>query len=91
MNESALIAWTSLYIAVGIMAILCALLASIVTACDWRSGNWKPSITTKFDKLLLLPKILFRWQLNYLKGAPAILLIALYYAWSIGFSVFWDF
>jgi hypothetical protein len=51
-NESALIAWTSLYIAVGIMAILCALLASIVTACDWRSGNWKPSITTKFDKLL---------------------------------------
>ena len=91
MNEPALVAWTSLYIAVGTMAFLCALLASIVTACDWHSGHWKPSFITKFDKLLLLPKIWFRWQLNYLKGAPAILLITFYYACSIGFSVFWDF
>ena len=28
--------------------------------------------------------------LNYLKGAPVILAISVYYAWHVGFSVFWN-
>ena len=61
-----------------------------VTADDWRTRRWRPALTSKLDKTLLLPKVWLRWQVNYLKGAPVILAIALYYAWSVGFSVFWD-
>lgn len=90
MKPEALIAWTSLYIAVGIMALFCAVLAVAVTADDWRTGRWRPALASHIDKTLLLPKIWLRWQINYLKGAPIILVIAIYYAWSVGFSVFWD-
>ncbi|MEM6409951.1 MAG: hypothetical protein AAF683_00280 [Pseudomonadota bacterium] len=90
MKQEALIAWTSLYIAVGIMALLCAVLSVLVTADDWRTDRWRPSVETRLDKTLLLPKIWLRWQLNYLKGAPVIIAITLYYAWNVGFSVFWD-
>lgn len=90
MKYEALIAWTSLYIAVGIMALICALLSVVVTADDWRAGRWRPSLETGLDKTLLLPKIWLRWQVNYLKGAPVILAISIYYAWHVGFSVFWD-
>ncbi|WP_073977354.1 hypothetical protein [Erythrobacter donghaensis] len=90
MKHEALVAWTSLYIAVGAMAVLCAVLSILVTADDWRSGRWKPSCGTRLQKTLLLPKIWLRWQLNYLKGTPVILAISIYYAWSVGFSVFWD-
>ena len=41
MKQEALIAWTSLYIAVGIMALMCAVLAVLVTAYDWRTGRWR--------------------------------------------------
>ena len=90
MKQEALIAWTSLYIAVGIMTLMCAVLAVLVTAHDWRTGRWRPALATRLDKTLLLPKIWLRWQINYLKGAPVIVAVALYYAWSVGFSVFWD-
>ena len=90
MKPEAIIAWTSLYIAVGIMALICAVLAVMVTADDWRTRRWRPALSTKLDKTLLIPKIWLRWQVNYLKGAPVILAIALYYAWSVGFSIFWD-
>ena len=90
MSRKALIAWTSLYIAVGVMAVICAVLAIAVTVDDWRTGRWRPSHASRTDKALLLPKIWLRWQINYLKGAPIILAIAFYYAGSVGFSVFWD-
>lgn len=90
MKQEALIAWTSLYIAVGAMAVLCAILSVIVTADDWRTGRWRPSFETGLEKTLLLPKIWLRWQLNYLKGTPVILAVSIYYAWWVGFSVFWD-
>ena len=90
MKHEALIAWTSLYIAVGIMALICAVLSVIVTADDWRTKPWLPALNTGLDKTLLLPKIWLRWQVNYLKGAPVIIAISIYYAWSVGFSVFWD-
>ena len=80
MKQEALIAWTSLYIGVGMMALICAVLAIVVTADDWRSGRWRP--------IQLAGKMLP--VLNYLKGAPVILAISVYYAWATGFSVFWD-
>ena len=44
----------------------------------------------RLQKALVIPKVWLRWQLNYLKGAPVILAISVYYAWATGFSVFWD-
>lgn len=90
MKHEALVAWTSLYIAVGIMAAICALLALAVTADDWRTGRCRPSLVSRLDKTLLVAKLWLRWQINYLTGMPVILAIALYYAWSVGFSVFWN-
>lgn len=90
MKQDALIAWTSLYVGVGLMAILCACLAAAATFADWRSGRWHPAVATWLDAALLLPKLWIRWQLNYLRGAPVILAVALYYAWFVGFQVFWD-
>lgn len=90
MKHEALVAWTSLYVAVGIMAVICAVLALAVTANDWWTGRWRPSLVSSLDKTLLVAKLWLRWQVNYLKGMPVILAIALYYAWSVGFSVFWD-
>lgn len=90
MKHDALIAWTSLYIAVGAMAVLCASLAVIATILDLHSGHWRPRTTSRTDLLLVLPKIWLRWQVNYLRGTPVILAIALYYAWSIGFEAFWN-
>ena len=90
MKHEALIAWTSLYIAVGAMALICAVLAIAVTARDWHSNRWRPKLATKVDAALLLPKVWLRWQLNYLKGAPVILAVALYYASDVGFQVFWN-
>ena len=90
MKHEALVAWNSLYIAVGIMAVICAMLALAVTADDWRTGRRRPSLVSRLDKTLLVPKLWLRWQINYLTGMPVILAIALYYAWSVGFSVFWN-
>lgn len=90
MKHEALIAWTSLYIAVGMMAVMCAILAAICTYADRRSKRWRLSVSSRFGLALLLPKVWLRWQVNYLRGAPVILAIALYYAWHIGFGVSWD-
>lgn len=90
MKHEALIAWTSLYIAVGIMALICAVLSVLVTADDWRAGRWRPDTETGLDKVLFLPKTWLRWQVNYMRGAPVIVAIAVYYASDVGFRVFWD-
>ena len=90
MKHEALIAWTSMYIAVGAMAVICAMLAVLVTANDWIGKRWRPRLGSRWDAALLLPRIWIRWQLNYLKGAPVIIAIALYFASDVGFSVFWD-
>lgn len=42
------------------------------------------------DKVLVMPRMWVRWQLNYLLGAPAILGIALYYAHHLGFGTLVD-
>lgn len=89
MKHEALIAWTSLYFAVGTMALLCATLAAIATIVDVRSGRWTLSTASRVDKALLLPRLWLRWQVNYLRGAPVILAIAIYYASHLGFYTFW--
>ena len=90
MNQDALIAWTSMYVAVGIMCLLSAVLAVAVTYDDWRTERWRPALESGWQKTLFLPRIWLRWQINYLKGTPVILAIALYYAHSVGWSVFWN-
>lgn len=90
MNHDSLIAWTSLYIAVGSMALICACLAMFVTVQEIRAGQWRPSLVTRLDLALALPKIWLRWQKNYLLGAPVIAAIALAFANHVGFAVFWN-
>ncbi|MGE4404373.1 hypothetical protein [Pseudomonas sp.] len=90
MNHEALIAWTSLYIAVGSMALICAVLALVATAHEIRAGAWRPALATRIDIALALPKVWLRWQRNYLRGAPVIVMIALAFANHVGFDVFWN-
>jgi hypothetical protein len=53
-------------------------------------AKWRPAHDTGLERALLIPKIGLRWLLNYVKGAPVILAVILYYAWDTGFPVFWD-
>lgn len=89
MNPNALVAWISLYIAVGSCALICAVLAALVTMHELWSGMWRPSSATRFQMALALPKVWLRWQRNYLFGAPVVLLIGLAFAWYLGFDVLW--
>jgi hypothetical protein len=90
MNHDALIAWTSLYIAVGSMALLCAALAMMLTIHEIRARVWRPPLATKVDLALAIPKLWLRWQKNYLLGAPVIAAVALAFAHHVGFEVFWN-
>lgn len=89
MNPDALVAWTALYIAVGCLALICALLAAVVTVQEIGSGNWRPASGSRLQVALLLPRIWLRWQRNYLLGTPVILAIARAFAWYLGFDVLW--
>ena len=90
MNHDALIAWTALYIAVGSMALICAVLAVGVTVHELRAGAWRPALVTRLDVALALPKVWLRWQRNYLFGTPVIAMIAVAYANHVGFDLFWN-
>ena len=83
-------AWLSLYTGVGILVALCAMLAVFKTAYDFQSGaavltfrNWRDTATA-------LLNLWWRWQLNYLSGAPVILLIAMMFAHYLGFATLVD-
>ena len=90
MPQATLEAWISLYAAVGLLVAMCAILAVIKTAHDYRSGARQIAVVTITDKILALPRIWVSWQLNYLTGAPAILGIALLYAHHLGFGTLVD-
>ena len=90
MPQATLQAWLSLYAAVGVMVALCAVLAMIKTAYDYRLGTTKLPTATVLDKVLVAPRLWIRWQINYLLGAPAILGIAIYYAHYLGFDTLVD-
>lgn len=89
MNPHAVIAWTSLYLAVGMAAMICAVLAFIVTILEIRTGAWRPSLRSRRDIALALPKLWLRWQRNHLFGAPVVLLIAIAFANHLSFVTFW--
>lgn len=82
----ALETWTTLYLAVGICAALCATIAAIATTQEVWAGTWRPALVTRQDKALALPRLWLRWQIKYLTGAPVILAIALLYAQHLGFG-----
>ena len=90
MPRATLQAWLSLYAAVGVMVAMCAVLAMIKTAHDYRTGTSKLPTATVLDKVLVAPRLWIRWQINYLLGAPAILGIAIYYAHYLGFDTLVD-
>lgn len=90
MPQATIDAWVSLYAAVGLLVAMCAVFAVIKTAHDYRSGTRTLATTTVMDKVLAAPRVWVRWQLNYLLGAPAILSIASFYAYHLGFATLVD-
>lgn len=87
MNHEALSAWIALYLAVGILAGMCATGAIAQTAIEIKTGRWRPALTSPVDYALSIPRLWLRWQVNYLRGMPVILLTAALYANHLGFGV----
>ncbi|VWX51031.1 hypothetical protein [Novosphingobium sp. 9U] len=87
MNQEALSAWIALYLGVGIFAALCATGAVLQTAYELRSGTWRPALASRLDYTLALPRLWLRWQVNYLRGMPVILVGAGLFAHHLGFAV----
>lgn len=87
MPEQTMQAWMSLYAGVGLTAALCMAIALLKTVHDYRSGAHVLRFATWPDRILAVPKLWLRANLNYLSGAPVVGLIALAYAHHIGFAV----
>lgn len=87
MNREALSAWIALYVGVGVFAALCAAGAGLQTAYEVRSGKWRPALASGLDYTLALPRLWLRWQRNYLRGMPVILMGAGLFAHHLGFAV----
>ena len=90
MPQATIDAWISLYAAVGLLVAMCAIFAVIKTAHDYRTGTKTLATATVMVKVLAAPRVWVRWQLNYLLGAPAILMIAVLYANHLGFATLVD-
>lgn len=87
MDPEALEAWIALYAAVSLLAAFCAIGATVLTTCELAVGAWRPSVSSRLQLVMALPKVWLRWQIHYLRGFPAIAGIALYFAWHLGFDV----
>lgn len=87
MNPEALSAWIALYLGVGILAAMCATGAVIQTLFELKTGTWRPALASRLDYALSVPRLWLRWQVNYLRGMPVILLAVGLYAHHLGFAV----
>lgn len=83
-------AWLALYVGVGVVVALCAVLAVLKTIYDLRSGGLVLDLGNWKGRTLALPKLWWRWQVNYLTGAPVILIIAIMFAHHLGFATLVD-
>jgi hypothetical protein len=72
------------------MVALCTVLAVIKTAYDLRSRTLIIDLSNWKGRALAVPKLWWRWQVNYLSGAPVILGIALMFAHHLGFATLVD-
>ena len=88
MRAEAIEAWTQLYAAVGLLAVICAGCAALKTILELRGGTVVVPHTTWKQKFLWVPRLWLRFQLSYLSGFPCIMGIALLYAHYIGFETF---
>jgi len=77
--------WLTLYAATGICAMLAACGAAVSVVLDLRqSREWKELNSLK-GITLFVPRFWWRWQKRYLTATPVILLIVVYY----GFTLDW--
>lgn len=88
MRPEALEAWTNLYAAVGLLALICGACAAAKTIWDIKTGELRLRAGTWTQKVLFLPRVWLHFQLSYLCGFPCILAIAALYAHYIGFEAF---
>lgn len=83
-------AWLALYTAVGVMVAFCSVLAFAKTIYDLRAGMLVIDLGDWRGRTLALPKLWWRWQVNYLSGTPVILLTAIMFAHYLGFATLLD-
>jgi hypothetical protein len=83
-------AWLALYAGVSVLVALCAILAALKTIDDLRSGRLALDFRDWKSGASALPKLWWCWQLNYLSGAPVILIIAVMFADYLGFATLVD-
>ena len=83
-------AWLALYTGVGLMVALCAVLAAVKTIYDLRLGLLVLEFSDWRGRVLAVPKLWWRWQINYLPGTPVILLTAILFAHHLGFATLVD-
>jgi len=83
-------AWLALYTGVGLMVALCAVLAAVKTIYDRRLGLLVLEFSDWRGRVLAVPKLWWRWQINYLSGTPVILLTAILFAHHLGFATLGD-
>lgn len=88
MRPEALEAWTNLYAAVGLLALICAACAAAKTIWDIKTGVLRLQVKTMAQKALLIPRIWLHFQLSYFCGFPCIMAIAALFAHYIGFEAF---
>lgn len=79
-------AWLALYTGVGVMVGFCSLLAFAKTIYDLRVGALVLEFGDWKGRGLALPKLWWRWQVNYLSGTPVIFLTAILFADYLGFA-----
>lgn len=83
-------AWLALYVGVGVVVALCAVLAVLKTIYELRRGGLVLDLGNWKGRTLALPKLWWRWRVNYLTGAPVILIIAIMFAHHLGFATLVD-
>ncbi|NBW75728.1 MAG: hypothetical protein EBR34_08005 [Sphingomonadaceae bacterium] len=88
MNAEAIEAWTALYAAVGLLALICAFCALAKTIWDIRTGTLELPAETWRQRLILLPKLWLHWQISYMLGFPMIMAIAILFVHHIGLAAF---
>lgn len=88
MSPQTITAWTQLYAAVGLLAVICSGCALLKTIFDIRTGVIAPPQGRGPRWVLWFPKVWLHFQLSYLRGFPCILAIAILYAHYIGFAAF---
>lgn len=87
MTREAIDAWSSLYAACMVCALVAAGIASGRVLYEVAVGRIRPETEEWRARLVFLPRLWLRWQLAYFSAMPVILLILSLFAAQLGLDV----